>query len=58
MEGRDQGIAALAAPIFDFENNVPAALAVVGAAHRFSSNSMLEALLNATREMSRLMGES
>jgi len=60
-EEREQGIAAIAAPIFDFENNVPAALAIVGPVHRFNvenSQVMLAALLNATREMSRLMGES
>jgi DNA-binding IclR family transcriptional regulator len=61
IEGREQGIAAIAAPVFDFENKVPAALAIVGPTHRFSDENsivMLESLLNATREMSRLMGES
>lgn len=60
-EEREQGIAAIAAPIFDFENNVPAALAIVGPVHRFTDENcqkMLAALLYATREMSRLMGES
>jgi DNA-binding IclR family transcriptional regulator len=61
IEGREQGIAAIAAPVFDFENKVPAALAIVGPTHRFNdgnSQVMLEALRKATREMSRLMGES
>jgi len=60
-EEREQGIAAIAAPIFDFENRVPAALAIVGPAHRFTTENchvMRDALLTATREMSRLMGES
>ncbi len=58
---REEGIAAIAAPIFDFENKVPAALVVVGAAHRFKEDrhpELLEKLLEAVREMSRLMGES
>jgi DNA-binding IclR family transcriptional regulator len=61
IEGREQGIAAIAAPVFDFENKVPAALAIVGPTHRFQSENtdlLLEGLLKATREMSRLMGES
>lgn len=60
-EERELGIAAIAAPIFDFENKVPAALAIVGPVHRFNdenANAMRAALLDATREMSRLMGES
>lgn len=58
---REEGIAAIAAPVFDFENNVPAALAVVGPAHRFKEKhiqELLDKLLVAAREMSRLMGES
>ena len=60
-EEREQGIAAIAAPIFDFENHVPAALAIVGPVHRINDDNtkvMLNALLEATRGMSRLMGES
>ncbi|PLY00985.1 MAG: hypothetical protein C0622_07890 [Desulfuromonas sp.] len=60
-EGREIGIAAIAAPIFDFENKVPAALAVVGPVHRFSDERcevMLKHLLDATTKISRLMGES
>jgi DNA-binding IclR family transcriptional regulator len=60
IEGREQGIAAVAAPIFNHENRVPAALAIVGPVHRFTDENqeeMLESLLNATREASRLMGE-
>lgn len=60
IEGREQGIAAVSAPIFDHENRVPAALAVVGPVHRFTGESleaMIEALLKVTREVSRLMGE-
>ena len=60
-EGREAGVAAIAAPVFDFENKVPAALAIVGSAQRFTEENtpvLLEQLLNATRGMSRLMGES
>jgi DNA-binding IclR family transcriptional regulator len=60
IEGREQGIAAISAPIFNHENKVPAALAVVGPVHRFTEENqqtMLEALLEVTREVSRLMGE-
>lgn len=60
IEGREQGIAAIAAPIFNHENKVPAALAVVGPAHRFTDENqrvMLDSLLEITREVSRLMGE-
>lgn len=58
---REEGISALAAPIFDFENNVPAALAIVGPSYRFKEENrqvLLQKLLEATREMSHLMGES
>jgi DNA-binding IclR family transcriptional regulator len=61
IEGREQGVAAIAAPVFDFENKVPAALAIVGPAHRFSGENldqMLTSLLKASREISKLMGES
>jgi DNA-binding IclR family transcriptional regulator len=60
IEGREQGIAAIAAPIFDHENKVPAALAIVGPVHRFTDEdqkTMLQSLLEVTREISRLMGE-
>lgn len=58
---REEGIAAIAAPIFDFENKVPAALVVVGSAYRFKEEQigfLRERLLAAAREMSRMMGES
>ncbi len=58
---REEGIAAIAAPVFDFENKVPAALVVVGPAYRFSAerrSEHLRKLLDASHEMSRLMGES
>lgn len=60
MEGREEGIAAIAAPVFDFENKVPAALAIVGPVHRFAEENraeMVNKLLAATKEISRLLGE-
>ncbi|WP_167506093.1 IclR family transcriptional regulator [Desulfosediminicola flagellatus] len=60
-KGIEEGTAAIAAPIFDFDRNVAAALAIVGPEHRFSDNQcdeMLSSLLAAANEMSRLMGES
>ncbi|MGD8352598.1 MAG: IclR family transcriptional regulator [Pseudomonadota bacterium] len=60
IEGREKGIAAIAAPIFDHDNRVPAALAIVGPVHRFTDGeqeSMIGSLLEVTREISRLMGE-
>lgn len=59
--GLEEGSAALAAPIFDFEHNIAAALAIVGPAHRFSDDrcgEMVQSLLTVTTEISRLMGES
>jgi len=59
-EEREPGVAAIAAPIFDFENKVPAALCLVGPVQRFSDENlpgMIEKLLAATRDISRLMGE-
>ncbi len=58
---REEGISALAAPVFDFENNVPATLAIVGSAYRFKEDNrafLREKLLSATSEMSRLLGDS
>lgn len=58
-EGREPGIAALAAPVFDHENDVKAALAVVGPIQRFSDDRMgtiLQHLLAATRKISELLG--
>lgn len=60
-KGIEEGTAAIAAPIFDFDHNVAAALAIVGPTHKFSDNQcddMLKSLIAATNEMSRLMGES
>lgn len=60
QQEREEGISALAAPVFDFENSVPAALAIVGSSYRFKEESrqaLLEKLLDATHEMSHLMGE-
>jgi len=52
--------AAIAGPLFDYENKVPAALAIVGPAFRFTEDrrqEFLGKLLEASGEMSRLMGE-
>ena len=60
-EEREPGVAAIAAPIFDFDDKVPAALSLVGPVQRFSEEnlaSMVENLLAATHEISRLMGET
>ncbi len=57
----EEGITAIAAPIFDHESNVPAALVIVGPAFRFSEDRYqehLSQLLKASAEMSRMMGES
>ncbi len=57
----EEGIAAIAAPIFDYENKVPAALVIVGPAFRFTQDSrqeQLARLLAVSAEISRLMGES
>ena len=60
IEGREEGVAAIAAPVFNHENRVPATLVIVGPVQRFNADkqeAMLQFLLNATREASRLMGE-
>lgn len=60
IEGREEGIAAIAAPIFNHENKVPAALVIVGPVLRFTDENqkvMLQSLLEVTREISHLMGE-
>lgn len=60
IEGREEGVAAIAAPIFDFEPKVQAAIAIVGPAHEFKgakNDEILQALLEVTGEVSRLMGE-
>ncbi len=57
----EEGISAIAAPVFDYENKVPAALVIVGPAFRFTRDrrqEQLARLLEASMEMSRLMGES
>jgi DNA-binding IclR family transcriptional regulator len=59
-KGIEQGTAAVAAPIFDIDHTVVAALAIVGAVHRFGDeqcDQFVQSLLTATSEMSRLMGE-
>ncbi|UCF89452.1 MAG: IclR family transcriptional regulator, partial [bacterium] len=59
-EEREPGVAAIAAPIFDFDRKVPAALSLVGPVQRFTEENlaeMVEKLLSATREISLLMGE-
>jgi len=59
-EEREPGVAAVAAPVFDFENKVPAALSLVGPVQRFSEENlpdMIEKLLAATGEISSLLGE-
>ena len=61
IEGREEGITAIAAPVFDFEHKVPAALAIVGPSIRFTDEGlqqMLENLLETTSEMSRRVGEA
>ena len=59
-EEREPGVAAVAAPIFDYEEKVPAVLTLVGPVQRFSEDNLpglIEKLLAATRDISRLMGE-
>ncbi len=59
-EEREPGVAAIAAPIFDFDRKVPATLSLVGPVQRFTEENvaeMVEKLLSATREISLLMGE-
>jgi len=59
-EEREPGVAAVAAPVFDFEKDVPAVLSLVGPVQRFSEENlpgMIEKLLTATGDISRLMGE-
>ncbi len=59
-EEREPGVAAIAAPIFDFEKKVPAGLSLVGPVQRFSEENlpeMIEKLLAATGDISRLMGQ-
>ncbi|MDF1526176.1 MAG: IclR family transcriptional regulator [bacterium] len=60
-EEREPGVAAIAAPVFDFEKKVPAVLSLVGPVQRFSEENlpgMIEKLLAATGDISRLMGEA
>lgn len=60
IQGREEGVDALAAPIFDFEHKVQAAIAIVGPSHLFkgeNNENMLKSLLDVTNEVSRLMGE-
>ena len=60
-EEREPGVAAVAAPVFDFEKNVPAALSLVGPVQRFSEENLaglVETLLSATRRISKLLGET
>ncbi len=60
-EEREPGVAAVAAPIFNFEKEVPAALFLVGPVQRFSEENlpgMIEMLLDATENISHLMGEN
>ncbi len=56
---RELEVAAVAAPIFDHENNVNAALAVVGPVQRFSNHripDIVKNLMEATRKISVLLG--
>ena len=60
-EEREPGVAAIAAPIFDFDNKVPAALSLVGPVQRFSEENLaglVENLLSATPRISKLLGET
>lgn len=59
-EEREPGVAAVAAPVFDFEKEVLAVLTLVGPVQRFSEKNlpgMIEKLLAAAWDISRLMGE-
>lgn len=52
-------VAAIAAPIFNFENRVESALAIVGPVQRFSAERekpILESLFDASRKISTLLG--
>jgi len=56
---RELEVAAIAAPIFDHQNKVEAALAIVGPVQRFSvenEHEILKNLLEATRKISELLG--
>jgi len=56
---RELEVAAIAAPIFDFENNVKSALAIVGPVQRFSEEKeeeILKNLLEATGKISEMLG--
>jgi len=56
---RELEIAAIAAPIFNYESNVESALAIVGPVQRFSVDNegeILKNLLDATRKISELLG--
>ena len=58
---RELEVAAIAAPVFNHEQAVNAALAVVGPVQRFSDEriaDMLKELLDATRRISELLGAS
>lgn len=56
---RELEVAAIAAPLFDYEENVDSALAVVGPVQRFSEEreaEIVENLLEASRRISELLG--
>lgn len=56
---REKEVAAIAAPIYNHERNVEAALTVVGPVQRFSRNredELISHLLEATRKLSELLG--
>lgn len=58
---RELEVAAIAAPVFNHENAVNSALAVVGPVQRFSDervDEILKELLGATRRISELLGAS
>lgn len=58
-KGLEPGVAAIAAPIYDVNHDAIAALAIVGNVHNFTDEQcdvMLQSLLAATKEISRLMG--
>ena len=60
-EEREPGVAAIAAPIFDFDNKVPAALSLVGPVQRFSEENLaglVKKLLASTRMLSSLLGDT
>ena len=58
---RELEVAAIAAPVFDYDGHVASVLAVVGPVQRFSENiepEIADKLLDASRKISELLGAS